>query len=68
MDAAIIIPIGFVPGDVEVFQIRVRDPDGILPPMVGQGLKVPVVVLAVLLKMDDCPFLFLLWFHPYHEF
>ncbi len=68
-DAAIIVPIGLVLGDVEVLQVRVRDPDGILGPMVCQGLKVPVIVMmAVLLKMDDGSFLFLLWFHPYHEF
>lgn len=64
-DAAIIVPIGLVLGDVEVLQVRVRDPDGILPPVVTEGFQVAVViVLTVLFEVDNGSFLSYFFFHP----
>ena len=56
---AIIIPIWLTSRDVQVFQVRIRDPEGILVPVVTEGFQVPVVVmLAVDFQMYDHPFLF----------
>ena len=38
-----------LPGDVEVFQIRVRYPNGILAPMVTEGFQVAIVVVLTIL-------------------
>ena len=63
------ISVWLVTGNIKILQISVRNADGIPAPMVGHGFQVAVVVVfSVLFKMDDGSFLFLLWFHPYHEF
>ena len=57
-----------LPGDVEVLQVRVRDPDGILPPVVTEGFQVAiVVVLTILFEMDDGSLLLLFSFHRYQR-
>ena len=57
-----------LPGDVEVFQIRVRYPNGILAPMVTEGFQVAiVVVLTILFEMDDGSLLLLFSFHRYQR-
>ena len=57
-----------LPGDVEVFQIRVRDTDSILGPMVTKCFQVAIVVVfSVLFEMDDGSLLLLFSFHRYQR-
>lgn len=51
---AIIIPTRLIPRDVEVFQVRVRDPESILAPVVTEGFQVAkLVMLTVIFEMED---------------
>ena len=62
-DNAFIVPEWLIPGDVEVFQIQIRDSNGILAPVVTKGFKVTVVVvLTVYLEVNDHPFLLSVYF------